>query len=865
MDNPCKAPLFEEEECNSRQCPTLSEWTEWSECSATCGGGFKKKTRECIDKANQFYNALENPCKTILEVIEECNPFKCPMWTEWGEWTQCSKTCGGGQRHKYRQCVDHTGSLADEANCPGENNEVDSCNQQTCPYWTDWSDWTQCSVSCGGGSKSRVRECIIDDEDKDKDNLCIGDSIETVECNTSKCPVWTDWTDWTQCSASCGGGVQKRIRDCILSKDSSGSNDYGCIGDTWEMRPCNENDCPVWTIWTDWSPCTRTCGGGKKVKTRKCVLPESLGKERLRLFCPGDEEVIEDCNTKQCPIPGPWSEWSECSKSCGGGTRTKTRDCVNQRDPDGNPCYQDLIESEPCNENPCPVWTEWTDWTPCTVSCGGGSRKKARECVLPKSEQFKCTGKSEIIEECSTNVCPTLTPWTEWSECSVSCGGGIQQRLRECLLPRNALGENPCKETLEESRACNEDLCPKWTEWTEWSDCTASCDGGTKSRIRECTIARNVNFRPSDCGPGERNETVSCNENPCPSWTPWTEWSECSASCGGGTQHRARECTTPTLNRNGELSCDGSAFEDRKCNQAKCPLWTEWGPWSECTKSCGGGTRMKSRSCPYKPFQRSSPCGDGQSEVTETCNEDPCQPDPAWTEWNEWSSCSQTCGGGTKNRARSCKVPSSFRRARNLDLQEDKPCPGPSTMVLFCNLEDCPPETQWGPWGPWSQCTKNCGGGKRKRKRKCNVIERYGQATTCPGDDFEEGICNEGPCIQWTEWGPWSSCSATCGQGVKQRYRKCKNLEVDKIYNSPQTKSGLLLSLCAGPGTEEIKCDAGACGSSDCSKLGLPNKFYSFSGRPATSIGKKILITFMKLKTSKKDKKTWVLNFKRKY
>ena len=180
------------------------------------------------------------------------------------------------------------------------------------------------------------------------------------------------------------------------------------------------------------------------------------------------------------------------------------------------------------------------------------------------SFQFKCIGQNEVTEKCNEDNCPSLTPWTEWSKCSASCGGGTQKRIRECLLSRNALNDNPCKQSLEEQRNCNENVCPKWTDWTEWSECSASCDGGFKSRIRECTLPRNL--EPSQCGgSGERNQTVPCNENPCPTWAPWSEWSECSATCGGGSQHRARECITPTrIGRNGELSCEGSAFEDRQ-------------------------------------------------------------------------------------------------------------------------------------------------------------------------------------------------------------------------------------------------------------------------------------------------------------
>ena len=37
--NACKAPLTERETCNPERCPVYTEWSEWSECSRTCGGG----------------------------------------------------------------------------------------------------------------------------------------------------------------------------------------------------------------------------------------------------------------------------------------------------------------------------------------------------------------------------------------------------------------------------------------------------------------------------------------------------------------------------------------------------------------------------------------------------------------------------------------------------------------------------------------------------------------------------------------------------------------------------------------------------------------------------------------------------------
>jgi len=129
-------------------------------------------------------------------------------------------------------------------------------------------------------------------------------------------------------------------------------------------------------------------------------------------------------------------------------------------------------------------------------------------------------------------------------------------------------------------------------------------------------------------------------------------------------------------------------------------------------------------------------CLTGESSETSGCNEEACIKDKEWTEWEEWSSCSKSCGGGSTQRSRVCQVPE-----RSGD-DEDKPCPGPSTVMLFCNLQDCPVSQEWTPWNSWSECSRKCGGGTRSRNRICekrNLIrdDEELQQSTCPGNKLQ--------------------------------------------------------------------------------------------------------------------------------
>ena len=52
-------------------------------------------------------------------------------------------------------------------------------------FYSEWSDWSRCNLTCGGGSQGRSRDCT---EPLYGGEACQGPPEEIQDCNTHECP-----------------------------------------------------------------------------------------------------------------------------------------------------------------------------------------------------------------------------------------------------------------------------------------------------------------------------------------------------------------------------------------------------------------------------------------------------------------------------------------------------------------------------------------------------------------------------------------------------------------------------------------------------------------------------------------------------
>ena len=154
--------------------------------------------------------------------------------------------------------------------------------------------------------------------------------IVTVDC------TWSSWSDWTSCSKTCGGGIKEKSRQVQTPAENGGSR---CPkSDRLSRIACNEHDCPgiiLSYIFLDYQNTTKLLG----LKTIFLSIP-TIG-------------TILIIVTVNC-VWSAWSEWTSCSKTCENGVSERSRRVHTLAQNGGSQCQGSARQTKSCIENDCP-------------------------------------------------------------------------------------------------------------------------------------------------------------------------------------------------------------------------------------------------------------------------------------------------------------------------------------------------------------------------------------------------------------------------------------------------------------------------------------------------------------------------------
>lgn len=192
--------------------------------------------------------------------------------------------------------------------------------------------------------------------------------------------------------------------------------------------------------------------------------------------------------------------------------------------------------------------------------------------ITIRDELFKMSGVNVFMQDCEVG------DWTA-KECTKSCGGGMQQFMRE-ITQEQYFGA-ACPPLMKEGM-CNMDPCPincvYENDWSGWTACSADCGGGVMQRVRSIKIQDEYQGKQCEATQGD----IQCNVGACDVdcvLGHWSEWSGCSKLCDGGVQTRRKGeaeaalgnglCSDPD-ETDEKAEGGGSRFEERPCNADKC-------------------------------------------------------------------------------------------------------------------------------------------------------------------------------------------------------------------------------------------------------------------------------------------------------
>merc|ERR1719421_466016 len=196
----------------------------------------KEEARHTVAAVKKLKAALTSAGTTLPAFEGDC---------EVSEWIRepCSAACGGGIQTVRREII----SMPEGGICPPLN-RTEQCSLQPCPVdclMTPFGEWTLCSRVCGGGTRQRTR--AVDKHPQNGGAPC-GDILQQEVCNPQPCQqdcALATWSTWSACSKACGGGHLSRVRKVVRPPSGGGACPAGTSADRYEQQSCNMVDCPV--------------------------------------------------------------------------------------------------------------------------------------------------------------------------------------------------------------------------------------------------------------------------------------------------------------------------------------------------------------------------------------------------------------------------------------------------------------------------------------------------------------------------------------------------------------------------------------------------------------------------------------------
>uniref|UniRef100_A0A671XYK2 ADAM metallopeptidase with thrombospondin type 1 motif 14 n=1 Tax=Sparus aurata TaxID=8175 RepID=A0A671XYK2_SPAAU len=462
-------------------------WSKFGTCSRTCGGGVRSRNRQC-NNPPPAYGGRDCPGSTFD--YQMCNTEECAGPYEDFRSQQCVQ-----RSNKYHKNIKHTwlpyehpDGKTCELSCKSkETGEVVFMNQVM-------HDGTRCSYSepfsvCARG------ECLHVGCDKevgsykqeDKCGVCEGDNshCRTVKLTLTKTPKKNGLLKMFDIPIGARHIVieENETSPHIIAVKNQVTGNFilNAKSEDAESRTFIENGLQ-WEYTIDAAKETLKTSGPLHEGIVVLVIPmeedakisltyKYIIHEDLLPLITNNNVLLAELDTYEWAL----KSWSQCSKPCGGGIQYTKYGC--RRKSDSRLVHRNFCETSKkpkpirkrCNVQECsqPTWVV-EEWSPCSKTCGKlGYQSRVVQCMQalhngtnrPVHSKHCTEDRPEMRRACNHTVCPAQWRTGAWSQCSVTCDEGIQQRQVVCKASDNTIGE--CEgEKPETVLICKLSPCP---------------------------------------------------------------------------------------------------------------------------------------------------------------------------------------------------------------------------------------------------------------------------------------------------------------------------------------------------------------------------------------------------------------------